>query len=66
MTQLEPDVNELDLISVDDATDEYRMSRSTIFRLFKQGLARYRRPGDRKTYVSRRQLEELTSFRRVE
>lgn len=66
LTHLETDVNSSDLISVDDATEEYSISRSTIFRLFKQGLSRYRRPGDRKTYVSRRQLEELTSFREVE
>lgn len=55
-----------DLVPVDDAVVEYRISRSTIFRLFKAGLARYRRPGDRKTYVSRSQLEEMTSFRRVD
>lgn len=67
LTQLEPFVNTpSDLVPVDDAVVEYGISRSTIFRLFKAGLARYRRPGDRKTYVSRSQLEEMTSFRRVD
>ena len=67
LTQLEPFVNiPSDLVPVDDAVVEYGISRSTIFRLFKAGLARYRRPGDRKTYISRSQLEEMTSFRRVD
>lgn len=55
-----------DLISIDAAVLEYGISRSTIFRLIKEGLARYRRQGDRKTYVSRSQLEEMTAFRRVD
>ncbi|MBE7520325.1 MAG: hypothetical protein HS107_13885 [Thermoflexaceae bacterium] len=55
-----------DLISVDDAVAQYGLSRSTVFRLFKAGLPRFRRSGDRKTYVSRSQLESMTSFRRVE
>ncbi|MCC6959221.1 MAG: hypothetical protein IT301_05190 [Dehalococcoidia bacterium] len=63
----QPDVNSLyDLISIDAAVLEYGISRSTIFRLIKEGLARYRRQGDRKTYVSRSQLEEMTAFRRVD
>jgi predicted DNA-binding transcriptional regulator AlpA len=66
LTHFETDVNTSeDLIPVDDAVRLYGLSRSTIFRLFKAGLSRYRRPGDRKTYVSRKQLEEMTSFREV-
>jgi len=53
------------LIWIDDAVRVYGISRSTIFRLVKAGLVRYRRPGDRKTYVSRRQLESMISFREV-
>lgn len=66
MTHFDTEVNTFDLISVDEAAVEYGLSRSTIFRLFKQGLSRFRRPGDRKTYVSRAQLESMTSFRKVE
>lgn len=67
LTQFSTEVNSpRDLLPVDAAVVEYGISRSTIFRLFKEGLPRYRRPGDRKTYVSRRQLEDMTSFRRVE
>jgi hypothetical protein len=66
LTQLEPEVNTpTDLIWVDDAVTAYGLSRSTIFRLVKAGLVRYRRPGDRRTYISRRQLEDMTSFREV-
>ena len=66
MQHLLPGVNApQDLISFDDAVVAYGFSRSTIFRLFKEGLGKYRRPGDRKTYVSRAQLEETTSFRQV-
>lgn len=66
MTQFDIEVNPSDLISVDDAVAQYGLSRSTVFRLFKAGLPRFRRSGDRKTYVSRSQLESMTSFRRVE
>ncbi|MGE3076627.1 MAG: helix-turn-helix transcriptional regulator [Dehalococcoidia bacterium] len=67
MTHLGTDVNTPEeLVSVDDAVREYGISRSTIFRLFKTGLSKYRRPGDRKTYVSRRQLEDMTAFRKVD
>ncbi|GMV85472.1 MAG: hypothetical protein AMXMBFR80_13270 [Dehalococcoidia bacterium] len=66
MTHFETEVNTSDLICVDDAVAEYGLSRSTIFRLFKQGLSRFRRPGDRRTYVSRSQLESMTSFRKVD
>ena len=67
LIQLATDVNTpKELIPVNDAVAEYSISRSTIFRLFKEGLARYRRPGDRKTYVSRAQLEDMISFRKVE
>lgn len=66
LTQMEPDGNPSDLISIDDAVSLYGLSRSTVFRLFKAGLPRFRRSGDRKTYVSRSQLESAISFRRVE
>lgn len=66
LTQMEPDGNPSDLVSIDDAVSLYGLSRSTVFRLFKAGLPRFRRSGDRKTYVSRSQLESAISFRRVE
>jgi hypothetical protein len=67
LTQLGTHVNSPDdLIAVDDAVKEYGLSRSTIFRLMASGLAKFRRVGDRKTYVSRRQLEEMTAFRRAD
>jgi predicted DNA-binding transcriptional regulator AlpA len=66
LTQLGTEVNTSDdLVSIDAAVLAYGISRSTIFRLVKAGLVRYRRPGDRKTYVSRKQLENMTSFREV-
>lgn len=65
-TALQAEPPPSDLISVDDAVAQYGLSRSTVFRLFKAGLPRFRRSGDRKTYVSRSQLESMTSFRRVE
>jgi excisionase family DNA binding protein len=66
LAQLDPQVNTPeDLISVDDAVEEYGLSRSTIFRLVKSGLVRFRRVGDKKSYISRSQLEEMTSFRKA-
>jgi len=52
-----------DLLSVDEAVEAYGLSRSTIFRLFKSGLTKYRRRGDRKTYVSRAALELAIAFK---
>jgi hypothetical protein len=42
------------------------MSRRTVFRLIEHGvLAKYRRAGDKKTYVSREQLTRAAGFREV-
>ena len=66
LTQFETQVNTPDdLISIDEAVTEYGLSRSTIFRLVKEGLVKFRRAGDRRSYISRRQLEEMTSFRKA-
>ncbi len=55
------------LISIDDATTEFGVSRSTIFRVFNAaGLTRYRRPGDRKSYLVRSELQQALSFHPVE
>jgi len=46
-----------DLVWVDDAADQYGISRATIFRL---GLRRFKkRVGDTKTYVRRAELARL-------
>ena len=41
------------------------LSRSTVYRLFKSGLPRYRRPGYRETHLSWTEFEEMTAFFRV-
>ena len=54
-----------DLIPIDEAVLRYGLSRSTIYRVIRAGLTRYRRAGDRRTYISCRQLEAVTRFRPV-
>jgi excisionase family DNA binding protein len=66
---LEPEVNSSqpqDLISVDQAADEFTVSRSTLYRVLNQGnLPRFRRRGDRRTFVSRSQVASLLGFRPI-
>jgi predicted site-specific integrase-resolvase len=55
-----------DLISLDDAADEFGVNRVTIFRYLRSGrLRRYKRAMDRKTYVDRQQIARLLKLRVV-
>jgi hypothetical protein len=67
LTQFSTGVNDKDFIPVDDAVVDYAVSRSTLFRLIRNGqLSRFRRVGDRKSYLSRAQLQEVLSFKAKE
>ena len=53
-----PDVP--DLVSTDDAVREFDIGKSSLYRWLRQGLLeRYRRRGDRRTFVDREQLKRL-------
>ena len=67
LTQYDTDVNGPDdLAAVDALVVEFAVSRSTLFRLVTDaGLARYKRRGDRKTYLSRSAVADALGFRRV-
>jgi len=55
-----------DLIPLDEAERLADVSRRTIYRLIEAGqLSKYKRPGDRKTYLSRAQILANTGFREV-
>jgi len=55
-----------DLIPVSEAVAEFGLSRSTIYELMKAGqVHRFRRVGERKTLVDRRQIRRLLRPRRV-
>jgi hypothetical protein len=57
-------VDDPDRISLDDAVKLFRVAKSTLFGWLKERkLKRYKRFGDRRTFVSRRELERLTEFR---
>lgn len=57
-------MDESDRISLDEAVKEFRVGKSTLFGWLAEGkLKRYKRLGDRRTFVSRRELERLTEFR---
>jgi predicted site-specific integrase-resolvase len=48
------------LVSTDDAVREFGIGKSTLYRWLREGLLdRYRRRGDRRTFVDREQLERL-------
>ena len=56
-----------DLLSVEEAVVRFGLSRRTLFRLMTEhSIPRYRRPGDRKTYVSRSALEAVAGFRKID
>ncbi|MGD9934241.1 MAG: helix-turn-helix transcriptional regulator [Dehalococcoidia bacterium] len=56
-----------DVISVDDVAAACGLSRSTLYRLMERhGIRKYRRAGDRKTYVSLSAVQAVTGFREVE
>jgi hypothetical protein len=67
VAQFDPDVNASDdMISVDEAVAEFGLSRRTLFRLIEsEGLRRFRKVGDRKTYLSREELSRKAAFREV-
>lgn len=68
MTQFGTDNNPPnDVIPIDDAAAACGLSRSTLYRLIERhGIRKYRRAGDRKTYVSLSAVQAVTGFREVE
>ncbi len=49
-----------DYRSIDEARREYQVGRNLLFRLLKEGkLTRYKREGDRRTLLSRQELDRL-------
>jgi hypothetical protein len=49
-----------ELISVDQAADEFRLSRGVIFKYLREGrLRRWGRTGDRRTFIDRQELRRL-------
>ncbi|MBI2865413.1 MAG: helix-turn-helix domain-containing protein [Chloroflexi bacterium] len=52
------------MITIDEAEQEFGMKRATIYKYAKRGDIRtYRRPGDRKSYVQRDEMKRLREFR---
>jgi len=57
-------VDDSDLISLDDAVKLFKVGKSTLFEWLAEGkLARFKRLGDRRTFISRRELQRVTEFR---
>jgi predicted DNA-binding transcriptional regulator AlpA len=65
LAQFGTDVNAPDdLVSVDEAAAQSGISRRSIFRLAEQGrVSTYNRLGDRRTFVSLREVLAATGFR---
>jgi predicted site-specific integrase-resolvase len=59
-------VDDPDRISADDAVRIYKVGKSTLFGWLREGkIKRFKRRGDRRTFVSRRELERFLEFRVV-
>jgi excisionase family DNA binding protein len=57
-------VDDIDRISLDEAARIFHVGKSTLFDWLRTGkLRRYKRRGDRRTFVSRRDLERFLEFR---
>jgi len=57
---------ELDLIPVASAVVEFQVSRSTLYKLIQRGeLNRYRKVGEKRTLLDRRQVRHVLRPRRV-
>ena len=57
-------MSEADMLTLEEAEREYGLKRSTLYRWAKRGQVQvYRRPGDRKSYVRRSEVEKLKEFR---
>jgi hypothetical protein len=51
------------LVPADDAAQEFGLGRSTLNRLVRTlGLKRFKKPGDRRTWLDRDQLREAIRF----
>jgi hypothetical protein len=56
-----------DYCSIDEARREYQVGRNLLFRFLKEGkLTRYKREGDRRTLLSRQELDRLFTPRPVD
>ena len=52
------------MLTLDQAQEEYGLTRPTLYRWARRGELRiYRRAGDRKSYVRRDEVERLRGFR---
>lgn len=60
-------VENRDLISLDEAVLQFQVSKTTLYKWVRAGeLKRFRRAGDRRTFVSSKRLAELTRWREVD
>jgi predicted site-specific integrase-resolvase len=51
-------------LSIDEARNEYKVSRATVFRWLASGkLMRYKREGDPRTMLKRSEVEQLVRMR---
>jgi hypothetical protein len=58
--------NKGDFIPIDDAVQEFGVSRRTLFRLAQDGrLSKHKRVGDKRTFVRRVEVQSALGFREV-
>ena len=57
-------MNSRDMLTINQVEQEFGLKRSTLYRFVQKGsLTSFKKPGDRRTYFRRRDLERLTRFR---
>ncbi len=60
-------MDDKDLISADDAVRIYKVGKSTLFGWLREGkLRRFKRRGDRRTFVSSKELERFIEFHLID
>ncbi len=66
LSEFVADVNPPDLVPIAEAESEFGFSKRTLERLISDhGIVKYRRPGDRRVYVSRSDVTRHAGFREV-
>jgi hypothetical protein len=66
LSHLGADVNPPDLVPIAEAESEFGFSKRTLERLISDhGIVKYRRPGDRRIFVSRSDVLPHIGFREV-
>lgn len=56
-------MNIKDMLTLAEVEQEYGLKRSTVYKYIRKGsITAYKRAGDRRSYIKRSELDQLTTF----